>query len=61
MVNSTLSSFILQESHRNHKRTWQGVSNILLSCLYKEYMVYANNKYSYSKVYIVCKSTTLLS
>jgi len=34
MVNSTLSSLILQESHEDHKRTWQGAPDILLYYLY---------------------------
>ena len=33
-INSILSSLIGQESYRDHKRTQQGVSNVLLSYLY---------------------------
>jgi len=31
-------------SSENHKKTWQGVSNVLLPYLYNRYIVYANNK-----------------
>jgi len=34
MINSILSSLIEQESYKNHKRTQQGVSNVLLPYLY---------------------------
>ena len=30
MVNSILSSLILQEFYKDHKRTWQEVSNVFL-------------------------------
>jgi len=29
---------------RNHKRTQQGVSDVLLHYLYKDFIVHANNK-----------------
>jgi len=32
------------ESHEDHKRTWQEVSNVLLSYLYYRYMVHAGDK-----------------
>jgi len=44
MVNSILSSLILQESHKDHKRTQQRVSNELLLYLYNRYIVCANKK-----------------
>jgi len=44
MVNSILSKLMSKVSHGNHKGTWQGVSNVLLSYLYKFFIVYANNK-----------------
>ena len=34
MVNSTLSSLMGQEFHKNYKRTWQEVSNIFLYYMY---------------------------
>ena len=34
MVNSTLSSLMEQEFHKNYKRTWQGVPNIFLYYMY---------------------------
>ena len=33
-----------QESYRNHKRTQQGVSDVLLHYLYYKYIVYTSNK-----------------
>jgi len=30
MINNILSSLIEQESHENHKRTWQGVFDVFL-------------------------------
>ena len=35
----------------NHKRTWQGVSAVLLPYLYKLHMVYATNNYSCPNVH----------
>ena len=35
IVNSVLSSLIKQESYKDHKRTQQEVSNVLLSYLYR--------------------------
>jgi len=43
-----------QESHGDYKRTQQGVSNVFLYYIYYYYK-------SYSKLYIVHKSTILLS
>ena len=34
MINSILSSLIEQESHKNHKKTWQEVPNIFLYYIY---------------------------
>jgi len=44
MVNSILSNLTRWEFHGDHKRTQQGVPNVLLSYLYYEYMIYASNK-----------------
>ena len=44
MINSILSSLIEQESYRDHKRTQQEVSDVLLPYLYYKYIVYASNK-----------------
>ena len=44
MVNSALSSLIEQKSHRDHQRTQQEVSNVLLPYLYKWFIVCANDK-----------------
>ena len=44
MINSTLSSLIKQESCRDHKRTQQGVLDVLLPYLYYKYMVHASDK-----------------
>jgi len=44
MVNRLLSSLISEESHRDYKRTQQGVPNAFLHYLYNRYMVYAINK-----------------
>ena len=44
VVNSTLSKLMSKVSHKDYKRTWQGVSNVLLPYLYKFFMVHANNR-----------------
>ena len=45
MTNSSITSKSLSRiSSRNHKRTQQEVSDILLSYLYYRYIVHANNK-----------------
>ena len=44
ITNSALSSLIEQESHRDHKRTQQEVSNVFLYYLYNIYMGCASNK-----------------
>ena len=41
MLNSILSSLITKESYKNYKKTQQGVLNILLSYLYRWFIVYA--------------------
>jgi len=43
MINSILSSLIEQEFYKDHKRTWQEVSDILLLYLYYEYIVYTSS------------------
>ena len=43
-----------------HKRTWQGVSAILLPYLYKLHIVHTTNNYSYSNVHASFMSTPLL-
>jgi len=51
MINSILSSFIRWESCRNHKRSQQEVSNILLPYLYYRYIVHTSDKQSYPNVH----------
>jgi len=43
-TNHALSSPIEQEFYENYKRTWQGVSNVLLFYLYYRYMVCVSDK-----------------
>jgi len=45
-------SLIIKESHRDHKRTQQGVPNVLLPYLYYRYMVCTSDKYPYSNVHV---------
>ena len=42
--NNTMSKSLSKISSQNHKRTQQGISNVLLFYLYKVLMVCANNK-----------------
>jgi len=44
ITNDILSIVIGKVSYRNYKRTWQEVSNELLSYLYNIYMICVNNK-----------------
>jgi len=37
MVNSILSSLILQESYKDHKKTWQEVPDVFLYYIYYYY------------------------
>ena len=53
MTNRLLSKLKSIVSHENHKRTQQGVPNVLLPDLYNRYMVYANDKYTYSNVHVL--------
>ena len=41
---STTSKSLSRISSGNHKKTQQGVSNVLLPYLYYRYMVHTNNK-----------------
>ena len=57
MVNSILSSLILQEFYKDHKRTWQEVSNVFLHYIYyyykfcsKLYMLSISLLYYYYKI-----------
>jgi len=44
ITNRPLSKLKSEVSYRDYKRTWQGVTDELLSYLYDTYMVHANNK-----------------
>ena len=44
-TNRLLSKLKDKVFYRNHKGTWQGVSNVFLYYLYKRVMVCANGKY----------------
>jgi len=60
--NYTSSKSLSRISSGNHKRTWQGVSAILESYLYKLYLVYATNNYTCPYVHALssCQSHVLL-
>ena len=56
IINSALSKLIGKVFHRDHKKTWQEVPNILLPYLYNRYIVCANNKYAYPNIHVLSMS-----
>ena len=56
MTNKPLSKLKSIVSHKNHKRTQQGVLDVLLLYLYNRYIVHAIIKYTYSNIHILSMS-----